>query len=219
MSKPIEKREAATKAFFNEMASTYDADVQVLGWDPVEVVKLWPFMVFPGESYLDVGCGTGALLSFFSGAQRKLSAMDLSTEMIAQARRREDLKQVDFVQGSAEAIWPFPTDEFDKVTCLAMLEFVEHLDVALDELLRVMKPGGRALFSVEDRIDWLDTDRGGYELRYGEFPLWRRSLEEVKLYLPPGAKIVKSERQRGYEVTELGFTTAYHVIEIEKEYT
>lgn len=219
MSKPIEQREAATRAFFNEMASTYDKDVQVLGWDPVEVVKLWPFMVFPGETYLDVGCGTGALLSFFSGAQRELFGMDLSSEMIAQARRREDLKQVDFSVGSAEAIWPFPTDGFHKVTCLAMLEFVEALDVALDELLRVLKPGGRALISVEDRIDWLDNDRGGYELRYGEFPLWRRSLEEMELHLPPGAKIVKSARQRGYEVTELGFTTAYHVIEIEKEYT
>lgn len=218
MSKPIEVREAATQAFFNEMASTYDRDLEVVGWDPVEVVKHWPFMVLPGESYLDVACGTGALLSFFSGAQRDLHAMDLSPQMIERARRREDLKQVNFVVGSAASGWPFPTDGMHKITCLAMLEFVEHLDVALDELVRVLKPGGRALFSVEDRIDWLDNDRGGYELRYGEFPLWRRDLEEIELSLPPQARIVERKRVRGYEVMELGFITAYHVIEIEKDY-
>lgn len=207
----------ATRRFFNEMSSTYDADLEVLGWDPVRVVQEWPFIVYPGASYLDVGCGTGALLSYFQGAQRKVFGMDLSEGMIDRARRRDALRYVEFEQGSAEEPWPFQSASFDNVSALAMLEFVEHLDVALDEMLRVLKPAGRAIFSVEDRVDWEGTDRGATEMRYDEFPLWRRSLEEVDLHLPPSARIVRTERLRGYHVVELGFTTAYHVLEIVKD--
>lgn len=206
-----------TRRFFNEMSTTYDDDLEVLGWDPVRVVQEWPFMVYPGEVYLDVGCGTGALLTYFQGAQRKVYGMDLSENMLERARQRDALRYVEFEQGSAGKPWPFQSNMFDKVSVLAMLEFVEELDVAMDELLRVLRPGGRAILSVEDRIDWEGNDRGAKEQRYGKFPLWRRSLEEVDLHLPPSARIIRTERLRGYEVLELGFTTAYHVLEIEKD--
>lgn len=207
----------ATRRFFNEMAATYDEDLEVLGWDPVRVVQEWPFMVYPGESYLDVGCGTGALLAFFQGAQRDVFGMDLSEDMLARARQRDALRYVDFEEGSAGKPWPFQSEMFDKVSALAMLEFVENLDVALDEMLRVLKLGGRGIFSVEDQVDWEGNDRGSKELRYDSFPLWRRSYDEIDLHLPPNARIIRSERLRGYEVLELGFTTAYHVLEIEKD--
>lgn len=207
---------ASTRRFFDDMSATYDKDLQEVGWDPVRVVQEWPFMVYPGEDYLDVGCGTGALLEFFQGAQRTLHGMDLSDAMIDQARRRDALRYVHFEQGSAENPWPFATEGFDKVTALAMLEFVEHLDVAFDELFRVLRPHGRALISVEDRKDWSDHDRGPKELRYDAFPLWRRTLDEIDLCLPPNLRIVRTERQRGYDVIEHGFTTAYHVLELEK---
>lgn len=200
------------------MAPHYDSDLDVLGWDPVTVVQEWPFIVYPKERYLDAGCGTGALLSHFQGAGRTLAAMDLSQAMLQRAKRRHNLKQVQFEQGNAQEVWPFPSSSFDKVTALAMLEFVEHLDASLDEMLRVMVPGARALFSVEDTTDWEGTIRGNYELRYDEFPLWRRSFEDIDLCLPPNATIIQHKRLRGYRVMELGFTTAYHVVEIAKDH-
>lgn len=213
-----ERRRSATRAFFDDMAQSYDKDLDAVGWSPVALVQAWPFYVQPSESYLDVGCGTGALLSFFAGAQRKLHGMDLSPEMVRQTRRRVDLRQADVAAGAADDIWPFADNSFDKVTSLAMLEFVEELDVALDELVRVLKPGGRALITVEDTTDWLGESKPAYELRYGEFPLWRRSFDVVEASLPPGARIVRHERARGYEVLELGFITGYLVIEIEKDF-
>lgn len=213
-----DRRRSATRAFFDDMAQSYDKDLEVVGWNPVSLVQSWPFYVQPSESYLDVGCGTGALLSFFAGAQRRLTGMDLSSEMVRQTRRRPDLRQAEIVVGAADDTWPFPDAGFDKVTCLAMLEFVEELDVALDELVRVLKPGGRALFSVEDTTDWLGEPKPNYELRYGEFPLWRRGIDVVEASLPPNTRIVRYERVRGYEVMELGFITGYLVVEIEKDF-
>lgn len=213
-----ERRREATRLFFDDMASTYDRDLEVVGWDPVALVQRWPFLVAPHESVLDVGCGTGAVLATYYGAQRKLFGLDLSPEMIQRARRRPELKEADLQAQSADSPWPFMDGSLDAVVSLAMFEFVEDLDVALDELVRVLKPGGRALFSVEDVVDWNDIERPRYELRYGSFPLWRRTLEEVDLLLPPGVRIVRSERVRGYEVDELKTITTYLVVEIEKDF-
>lgn len=210
------RNEAATRRFFDQMSVTYDEDLKEVGWQPVHVVQEWPFMVYPSESYLDVGCGTGALLEFFQGAQRDLYGMDISSAMIERAQRRDALRYVHFEQGSAAETWPFTDERFDKVTALAMLEFVEHLDIAFDELSRVMRPNGRALLSVEDVVDWHGNTLPVMEMRYDSFPLWRRTLDEIDLNLSPRLKIRRVERQRGYEVIEHGFTTAYHILEIEK---
>ena len=213
-----ESRRQATRLFFDDMAQTYDRDLEIVGWEPVALVRRWPFLVAPHERVLDVGCGTGAVLATYAGAQRTLYGMDLSPEMIHRARRRPELKEADLQVGSADQPWPFMDASMDAVVSLAMLEFVEALDFALDELVRVLKPGGRALFSVEDVVDWLDVERPRYELRYGSFPLWRRDLEEVTDLLPPGVRVVRSERVRGYEVDELKTITTYLVVEIQKDY-
>jgi hypothetical protein len=57
------------------------------------------------------------------------------------------------------------------------------------------------------------VQREAYEHRYGEVSLWRRTREEVEASMPPGLKIVRCERVRGYEVLELGFVTSYWVVE------
>ncbi|TVR03581.1 MAG: class I SAM-dependent methyltransferase [Deltaproteobacteria bacterium] len=203
-----------TRSFFDEMAKTYDDDLRALGWNPVSVVREWPFAVAPGERVLDAGCGTGALLQHLAGAARRLSGFDLSEGMVARARARRSLRDADLRVHDAGQPWPFPDGSFDVVFAFGMLEFVEQLDRAFDELGRVLAPHGRALVSVEDIVDWEGEQRPGMELRYGRFPLWRRTLEDVDVRLPPGLDIVTARRQPAYVVLELGFTTAYHVIEL-----
>lgn len=204
---------AASRAFFNGMAPHYDADLKVVGWDPVALLATWPFIVPPLKDVLDAGCGTGALLETLSGAGRELTGLDISPVMLDKAKNRRAIKGIELHCANAGEPWPVPDESVDVVFALAMLEFVEHLDVALDELHRVLRPGGRALFTVEDRVDWGGVERDAYEHRYEEVPLWRRTREEVELSMPPGLEAVRIERVRGYEVLELGFVTAYWVVE------
>lgn len=207
----------STREFFDEMALTYDRDLLAVGWDPLALIRRWPLVLNPGERLLDVGCGTGAVLELFVGADRELAGMDLSPEMLRLARKkRRGLREARLEAASAEGPWPFEDQSFDAVVALAMLEFVPELDEALDELWRVLRPGGTALVSVEDRVDWDGTQRPETELRYGGFPLWRRSWDDVRLCIPPGLDVVRRERAPGYTVLEEGFTTAYWIVELRR---
>jgi demethylmenaquinone methyltransferase/2-methoxy-6-polyprenyl-1,4-benzoquinol methylase len=67
-------------------------------------------------------------------------ALDFSAGMIAEGRRRNP--KIEFVEGDAERL-PFGDDEFDAVTISFGLRNVEHPKVALAEMYRVLKPGGR----------------------------------------------------------------------------
>ncbi|MFT4702575.1 MAG: ubiquinone/menaquinone biosynthesis C-methylase UbiE [Bradymonadia bacterium] len=204
-----------TARFFDEMAPRYDADLVDLGWDPIALVQDWGIVAPPGSTVLDAGCGTGAVLQHSRGAGRQLIGFDHSEGMVNQARRR-GLSDARLDVMSASATWPADDDSVDVAFALAMLEFVERLDLALDELGRVLRPGGRALVTVEDRHDWGGIEREAHERRYGEFSLWRRSREEVELCLPPGLEVVREDRVKGYLVLERGFTCAYWVLELRR---
>lgn len=205
-----------TARFFDEMAPRYDADLEVLGWDPVGLVRDWPFHVAPGATVLDAGCGTGAVLEHFSGAGRKLVGFDVSPGMIRAARRRRSIRVADLHVHAAEDEWPMPDASVDAVVALAMLEFVETLDRAFDEIQRCLTPFGRAIVSIEDVVDADGVARPSHEVRYGRFPLWRRSWDDVDLCIPPGLRVVRREKRDAYRVLELGFTCTYHVVELER---
>lgn len=198
------------------MAPRYDADLIELGWDPIALVRDWPFPVEAHAHVVDAGCGTGALLESLRGAGRTFTGFDLSPAMVARARRRAALRGARLEVCSASERWPVQDEEADVVFGLAMLEFVEHLDLALDELARCLRPGGRALVSVETVQDWAGIDREPFELRYNEFPLWRRTSDEIELAIPPHLAVVRRERVRAYTVLERGFTCAYEVLELHR---
>jgi demethylmenaquinone methyltransferase/2-methoxy-6-polyprenyl-1,4-benzoquinol methylase/phosphoethanolamine N-methyltransferase len=104
-----------------------------------------------GERVLDVGCGTGTLLIEAAkrvGATGAAHGIEISPEMIAQARRKaeEQLVAVNLHEGSADRL-PYPDASFDVVLCTMTLH---HLPApmqaaAIAEMRRVLRPGGRVV--------------------------------------------------------------------------
>jgi demethylmenaquinone methyltransferase/2-methoxy-6-polyprenyl-1,4-benzoquinol methylase/phosphoethanolamine N-methyltransferase len=104
----------------------------------------------PGESVLDVGCGTGTIAIAIKprvggGA---VHGIDASTEMIEVARDKaaKARAEIDFQVALIEAI-PFPDATFDLVTSTLMLHHLPDglKQRGLAEIRRVLKPGGRFL--------------------------------------------------------------------------
>ncbi len=99
----------------------------------------------PGKRFLDVGCGTGWAVRYAAGLvgpDGEASGIDLSSGMIARAEAiAADLPNVHFYQANAEAM-PFEDDYFDALVCTQSFHHYPHPVKALEEMKRVLKPGG-----------------------------------------------------------------------------
>lgn len=97
----------------------------------------------PGESWLDLGCGTADLACAVPEGV-VVTSLDIAFRWLVVAQRR--LAQAELanalVCGNAEAL-PFPDASFDRVVALGTLEQCRDLDLVLSESRRVLRPGGR----------------------------------------------------------------------------
>ncbi len=91
-----------------------------------------------GEHILDLGCGDGQLTSRLAATGASVVGVDASAEMAAAARSRG----VRADEAAAELL-PYRDGEFDAVFSNAALHWVRNQDAMMDEVRRVLKPGGR----------------------------------------------------------------------------
>ena len=106
-----------------------------------------------GWTMLDIGCGGGATLQRLLKRSRGATVygIDISEESVAKAKKvnAEVLdKQVFITQGSAEEL-PYEDGKFDLVTAVETVYFWPNLPHCLQEVLRVLKSGGRFAIMVE----------------------------------------------------------------------
>jgi SAM-dependent methyltransferase len=93
---------------------------------------------------LDIGCGTGFLSLELAGRGHKVTAVDFAPAMLALARRKAAQAGADihFEEADAEAL-PLPPGRFDLVVTRHVLWTLPHPEAAIDEWIRVLRPGGR----------------------------------------------------------------------------
>ncbi len=131
--------------------------------------------VNPESRLLDVSCGTGHVAAAAAAAGASVVGVDFSSEMLSGARRLHPT--LDFRLGDAEEL-DFPDESFDAVAInFGMLHF-QHPERALAEAHRVLRPGGRAAYTV-----WAPPDQSrAFEVVYGSI----RDYGTLEVPLPPG---------------------------------
>ncbi|MFO7787804.1 MAG: bifunctional demethylmenaquinone methyltransferase/2-methoxy-6-polyprenyl-1,4-benzoquinol methylase UbiE [Halospina sp.] len=152
----VPKQEKAKRVgqVFSSVASRYDLmnDLMSMG-----IHRLWKRFtielssVRPGHRILDIAGGTGDLTMQFAdrvGTDGEVVLADINQEMLEVGRERLIDRgyagRVDYVQANAECL-PFPDSYFNAVSIAFGLRNVTDKDLALREMTRVLKPGGKLL--------------------------------------------------------------------------
>lgn len=127
---------------FDRIAPVYDAMNRIMtagldrSWRRLAVEAV----VQPGQRVLDACCGTGDLALAAEREGGYVTGLDFSPAMLERARRKSDT--ITWVEGDLLAL-PFADRSFDAATVGFGVRNVADLDLGLEELRRVLRPGGR----------------------------------------------------------------------------
>ena len=112
-----------------------------------------------GMKILEVGCGPGSFAEDLVGLD--VTCLDPSAEMLRVAKKRvygarkkRGEKPAKYVEAIAESI-PLPDDTFDRVFCLFSFRDFQDKKKGLEEIFRVLKPGGQLVICDAGKANWL----------------------------------------------------------------
>lgn len=139
----------------------------------------------PGDQILEIGFGPGQAIQEVAKLTPNgfVAGIDLSDVMVAQASKRNSAAIRSgrvLLQQGAESPLPFEDDKFNKVFAVNSMQFWSNPIDGLQEVRRVLKPGGRVVITIQ--------------------PMWAKTEEEVQIV---AEKLVFQLRQVGFKQVRL----------------
>ena len=117
-----------------------------------------------GRDVLEIGCGAGQGARWLVGAGARVTALDVSYAQLLESRRLDDRTGTRVVRTvQADAQWlPLAGGRFDLVvSAFGAIPFVAVRARTMRECARVLRPGGRLVFSVTHPVRWVFPDDPG----------------------------------------------------------
>lgn len=215
-SSPESKRRYV-RTLFGTIADRYDLITVVLSYGQDARWKrrlVREAAVQRGERVLDLACGTGDIALATAAHGAKVIGLDITPRMVELARvkasraRPAALPRPDFLVGDMMSL-PFRDASVDLVTTGYGLRNVPVIEGAVDEIARVLRPGGRLLSLDFNRPEWRPV-RAAYlaylstvgaalgRLLHGDPDTYRYIPESIRRY-PGAAGVSALLRARGFE--------------------
>ena len=129
-----------------EIAGAYDAYYQTPAGKEIDTIEeeliINALKKVPKRKMLELGCGTGHWTELFVSKGFDVIATDISDAMLHKAIEKN--LDAEILKADAGEL-PFKNESFDVVATVTMMEFVNSKEVVLNEIYRVLKPGGYLL--------------------------------------------------------------------------
>jgi demethylmenaquinone methyltransferase / 2-methoxy-6-polyprenyl-1,4-benzoquinol methylase len=216
---PEEEKEGLVHRIFSSVAARYDLMNDLMSggvhrlWKDAMVDWLAPRS---GQQFVDVAGGTGDIAFRIASAvsarsgEAEIVCCDINADMLAGGRRRAaalDRRNIRWLCASAEAL-PLPSSAFDAYTIGFGIRNVTHIDRALAEAYRVLKPGGRFLCLEFSRVEVPLLDKAYDAYSFGVLPrlgqlvasdadAYRYLAESIRRF-PPQKKFAAMIRAAGF---------------------
>lgn len=105
---------------------------------------------------LDIGCSIGAIAQYLSRNAGKVAAIDIDREAVVYAKKRwTDIANLEFYTVCGLNI-PFADNSFDIIICNGVYEHVEMPKILIDQIYRLLKPGGICYFSAMNKLSLIE---------------------------------------------------------------
>ena len=204
-----QEREQRIRRVFESIAHRYDLmnDLMSFGihrWWKRTLVRL--AAPSAGQRIVDLAGGTGDVAALMAASDREVTVIDPSSPMMEVGRGRGH-RHVEWQVGTAEQL-PLADASIDTLTIAFGIRNVTHIDVALAEALRVLKPGGRFLcLEFSTPVAWL---RPFYNLfSFGVIPrlgAWIARSPEAYAYLVESIRRFPDQPAFRRLIEDAGFT-------------
>jgi ubiquinone/menaquinone biosynthesis C-methylase UbiE len=147
----------------------------------------------PGERVLDIGTGTGTAAALAVGDGRQVTGVDAAPGMLAIGRAL--YPGIEFVEADFMAM-PFDADAFGAALSVHALHFAQDRIAALREWRRVVRPGGRIVFSIPGppATTWIPIIQPLYEAH---------GIGEAVTMFPEVVELTATAREAGWSAIEI----------------
>lgn len=146
----VARSEPGSKSFFEEIEAYRFEKLHYLP-------RLINFSGYAGKDVLDVGCGVGNDLSRFARGGARVTGIDLAEHSIELAEKNFAQRGLEgrFLAMDGERM-TLPDASFDLVYCHTVLHFAPHPRRMVEEIHRVLRPGGQGIIMTVNRRSWLN---------------------------------------------------------------
>jgi SAM-dependent methyltransferase len=163
----IARHPVGTKEFFEELAAYRYEKLEYLP-------RVVDFAGYRGKKLLEVGCGVGLDLARFALGGAVVTGVDLAEVSVNLAKKNFRLKGVrgDLRVMNGERL-EFADETFDVAYAHGVLQYTANIRAMIEEIRRILKPGGEAILMVYNRYSWLNfmSKLFGVKLEHEDAPV------------------------------------------------
>ena len=206
-----------TPRLFNDIARGYDRWSLILSAAGIHFwhqAALEDLDLRPGQTVLDVGCGTGTetrMLSARLGPTGSVTGVDPAREMLEVARTVSQSEPgngaaIEWVEGGAESL-PFADQTFDRVTAQFSIRNMQNWRDGLQQMIRVLKPQGRLVIlemvqpvTTEGSVAWQSLNKVTQTLPSSSGLSPYRWLGESLWHAPTAHELIAAAREWGMKL-------------------